>query len=149
MLSRSSRHLIFTLLTFLTFPPRGNPSADEGADSTIAFRNVSVVPMDSERVLQNQTVIVKNHTIVAIGDAKTTALPADAVVIDASDKYLLPGLADMHMHTDPSDFPLLLANGITTVREMNGSPNHLNPHFHFEFYLLTFGRSSSSMFVQA
>jgi imidazolonepropionase-like amidohydrolase len=81
--------------------------------------------MDSEHVLRNQTVLVKNGSIVAVDDANKVAIPSDAMVIDGSGKYLLPGLADMHVHTAPSDFLLFLANGITTVREMNGSADHL------------------------
>jgi hypothetical protein len=125
MPARNLRWFAFLVIIFVTSPPRANPGVREGTNSTIAFQNVSVVPMDSERVLRNQTVLVKNGIIVAIGDSKTVALPVDAVLIDGSGKYLLPGLADMHVHTDPGDFPLFLANGITTVREMNGSPDHL------------------------
>ena len=125
MLTGNLRWFAFLVIIFVTSPPRANPGVREGTHPTIAFRNVSVVPMDSERVLRNQTVLVKNGMIVAIGDSKTVALPVDAVLIDGSEKYLLPGLADMHVHTDPGDFPLFLANGITTVREMNGSPDHL------------------------
>jgi vacuolar-type H+-ATPase subunit F/Vma7 len=125
MSRQTSRCLLFILLIFVTFGSQAGPRAGEAIDSAIIFRNVSVVPMDSERVLPNQTVVVKNGNIIAIGEAERLAIPANAVVIDGSGKYLLPGLADMHVHTDPSDFPLFLANGITTVREMNGSADHL------------------------
>jgi hypothetical protein len=125
MLIRSSRWFAVVLILCGTSIPRANPRVGESTGPIIAFRNVSVVPMDSEGVLRNQTVIVKNGTIVAIGDTKMALVPVDAMVLDGSGKYLLPGLADMHVHTDPSDFPLFLANGITTIREMNGSPNHL------------------------
>ena len=116
------RWLAFFLIILGASPPR---QKSDVIKSTVAFRDVTVVPMDSERVLRNQTVIVKNRFIAAIGDSKTVAIPTDAVLIDGSGKYLLPGLADMHVHTDPDDFLLFLANGITTIREMNGSPNHL------------------------
>ena len=122
---QTSRCLLFILLIFVTSAPRANPSAGQRTDSRIVFRNVSILPMDSERVLRNQTVVVKNGNIVAIDEARKVAIPTDAMVIDGSGKYLLPGLADMHVHTDPSDFSLFLANGITTVREMNGSAHHL------------------------
>jgi imidazolonepropionase-like amidohydrolase len=122
---QTSRWLLFILLIFVTSAPRANPSAGQRIDSRIVFRSVSILPMDSERVLRNQTVVVKNGNIVAIDEARKVAIPTDAVVIDGSGKYLLPGLADMHVHTDPSDFSLFLANGITTVREMNGSADHL------------------------
>jgi imidazolonepropionase-like amidohydrolase len=121
----NSRCFLFGLFLLVSFGPRVSPSASQTNDSAIVFRNVLIVPMDSERVLPNQTVVVKKGKIIAIDDVKKVTIPSDAVVIDGSGKYLLPGLADMHVHTDPSDFPLFLANGITTVREMNGSPDHL------------------------
>ena len=45
---------------------------------TVAFTNVSVIPMDRERVLANQTVVIKNGLIAEIGDAKKVKLPKDA-----------------------------------------------------------------------
>ena len=62
---------------------------------TVAFTNVNVIPMDRERVLANQTVIVKNGSITEIGNAKRVKLPNDAVRIDGNGKYLVPGLVDM------------------------------------------------------
>jgi imidazolonepropionase-like amidohydrolase len=122
---RIARCLGLMMLVFVILPPRLEPLASPGADAATVIQNVSIVPMDSERVLRSQTVVVKNGIIVAIDDTNTAVVPANAVVVDGSGKYLLPGLADMHVHTDPGDFPLFLANGITTVREMNGSSDHL------------------------
>jgi imidazolonepropionase-like amidohydrolase len=65
---------------------------------TVAFTNVNVIPMDRERVLANQTVVVKNGLIVEIGDTKKVKLPKDALRIDSTGKYLIPGLVDMHTH---------------------------------------------------
>jgi len=65
---------------------------------TVAFTNVNVIPMDRERVLANQTVLVQNGLIVEIGDAKKLKLPKNAARIDGTGKYLIPGLADMHTH---------------------------------------------------
>jgi imidazolonepropionase-like amidohydrolase len=101
---------------------------------TVAFMNVNVIPVDKERVLNNQTVIVKNGVIAEIG-AKVK-IPKDAVKIDASGKYLIPGLVDMHAHllSDGDDYPdsiaedelkVMLANGVTTVRFMIGTPEQL------------------------
>jgi imidazolonepropionase-like amidohydrolase len=120
---RSMRSLVLVLFVFAV-PLQCRPGGSAG-DSTIVFRNVGIVPMDSERVLRNQTVLINHGTIVAIGAARTMSIPAKALVIDGSGDYLVPGLADMHVHTDPGDFPLFLANGITTIREMNGSGDHL------------------------
>ena len=53
------------------------------------------------------------------------SIAADDEVIDASGKYLIPGLADMHVHMSyfgASAAPLLVANGVTLVRDMGGEP---------------------------
>ena len=103
---------------------------------TVAFTNVSVIPMDRERVLANQTVVVKNGLIAEIGNAKNIKLPKDAVRIDGTGKYLIPGLVDMHTHllSDSNEFPdsigpdelrVMVANGVTTVRFMIGTPELL------------------------
>jgi imidazolonepropionase-like amidohydrolase len=101
---------------------------------TVAFTNVNVIPMDKERVLQNQTVLVKNGLISEIG-AKVK-IPKDAQVIDGKGKYLIPGLVDMHTHllSDGDDYPdsiaedelkVMVANGVTTIRLMIGTPEQL------------------------
>jgi imidazolonepropionase-like amidohydrolase len=90
---------------------------------TYALVNVNVVPMDRERVLRKQTLIVTDGVITALGDAKSTAVPRDAQRIEASDNgYVLPGLADMHVHFDEeSDLALYVASGVTTVLHMGGA----------------------------
>ncbi len=103
---------------------------------TVAFTNVSVIPMDRERVLANQTVVVKNGVIIAIGDAKKVKLPKEAARIDGTGKFLIPGLVDMHTHllSDSDEYPdsigphelrVMVANGVTTVRFMIGTPELL------------------------
>lgn len=97
----------------------------------IVFRGVNVIPMDRERVINNQTVVVRDGKIVALGNA--VSVPADALVIDARGKYLTPGWAEMHAHVPPIDdiepmkdvLMLYLTNGITTIRGMLGHPRHL------------------------
>jgi imidazolonepropionase-like amidohydrolase len=99
---------------------------------SIAFVNVSVIPMTSERVDSARTVIVVDDRISAIGDVKDTIIPDDAEVIDGTDRFLMPGLAEMHGHvpgatSDSLDrvLNLYIANGVTTVRGMLGQPSHL------------------------
>lgn len=101
---------------------------------TVAFTNVNVIPMDKERVLENQTVLVRDGFIVEIG--KNVKIPKDAVKIDGKGKYLIPGLVDMHTHllSDGDDYPdsiaedelrVMIANGVTTIRLMIGTPEQL------------------------
>ncbi len=92
----------------------------------ISFVNVNVIPMDCGRVLENHTVIVKAGHIVAIGPSGTLDIPDGVDRVDGKGKYLLPGLAEMHAHSmDTDDYLLMVANGVTTVREMHGTPKSL------------------------
>jgi imidazolonepropionase-like amidohydrolase len=92
-----------------------------GDDGVTAFVDVNVVPMDTERVLEHHTVLVRDGRIVAVG--KEVALPDDAVRIDGRGRYLMPGLADMHAHNwYAQEHLLFLANGVTTIRNMWGTP---------------------------
>ncbi len=62
-------------------------------NETAVFKNVNVIPMDKERVLTNQTVLVQDGIIVEIG-AKII-IPKGSQIIDGKGKYLIPGLVDM------------------------------------------------------
>ena len=91
--------------------------------ATVVFRDVAVVT--AEATLQGQTVVVGNGVIRAIGER--LAVPPGATVVDARGRFLIPGLVDMHVHTNFSDAQYLLdlVNGVTSVREMNGSASLL------------------------
>ncbi len=94
---------------------------------TVAFVNVNIVPMDKNRVLTSQTVIVRDGRIARIGSMNQVKIPKSAEIVQGNGKsYLMPGLADMHVHIrDGNDLRLLIANGITTVRNMRGNDRHL------------------------
>jgi imidazolonepropionase-like amidohydrolase len=95
---------------------------------TVAFVEVNVVPMDRERIIEKQTVIVQDGSITEIGPASKLQVPPDALQIDGHGRYLMPGLADMHVHLsheNEDELVLFLANGVTTVRNMYGIPIHL------------------------
>ncbi len=86
-----------------------------------AITNVNIVPMDRETVLENMTIVVRNGVIESLTPTGDAHIPANATVIDADGKYLLPGLTDMHVHVRTADaLKLYVANGFTTVRNMNG-----------------------------
>lgn len=105
----------------------------QAQDQVTAFVNVNVVPMDRERVLANQTVIVRNGSIAELGPANRVTVPANATRVDGSGRYLMPGLAEMHGHlTAPGNvfspenvLFLYIAGGATTVRGMQGHPSHI------------------------
>jgi len=98
---------------------------------TVAFVGVNVVPMDRERILEAQTVFVKEGRIAAIGPTEKIAVPKDALRVDGRGKFLLPGLADLHVHLQEVEsdnhamFDLFLVNGVTTILNLYGTPAHL------------------------
>lgn len=116
----------------------GDPSAQseasgQAAPEPVVFLGVNVLPMDGEEVLRSQAVEVRDGRIVQVAPADRYDPPGDAVRVEASGQWLLPGLAEMHAHIPPEGgrewmeqvLFLYLANGITTVRGMLGQPAHL------------------------
>ncbi len=102
-----------------------------------AFVNVNVIPMDTERVLENQTVVVKGDRITAIGPVDEVTVPEAAEIIDGQGGYLMPGLADMqtNLGNDSSNLILYLANGVTTVRTFGSRPLHQQwQHQHWRLF---------------
>lgn len=98
-------------------------SARPQATNVVAFEHVTVIPMDSERVLRDYTVVVRDKRIASIGPAGQLTVPSDARRVDGRGRFLMPGLADMHIHPyDTEQFINYLAHGVTTVAVLNGSP---------------------------
>lgn len=92
----------------------------------LAFVNVNIIPMDVERVVENQTVIIRKNKIEKIGAFGAVKIPGDATIIDAAGRYLIPGLADMHAHLQQENMytaKIVLAvtasYGVTTIRNVD------------------------------
>ena len=84
----------------------------------VAFRGVRVFDALNLKFLADQTVVVDKGVIVAVGPARTTAVPAGAQVIDGRGKTLVPGLWDCHMHVgDDYTGVQELSLGVTSVRD--------------------------------
>ncbi|MDY7232351.1 amidohydrolase family protein [Hyalangium rubrum] len=111
------------------------PASATSGEPVTAFVGVSVLPLDSDTVLVDQTVVVRGERIEAIGPTPSTPVPAGATRIDGAGRYLMPGLVDMHLHLMPGEgapsdpavqqLSLLLANGITTARALVAPPTAL------------------------
>jgi imidazolonepropionase-like amidohydrolase len=98
-------------------------------DETLAFVHATVIAATGSPAQPDMTVIVEDRRIVEIGTSASVKVPKNARVVEARDKYLIPGLWDMHVHEIFGDWipedekvtPLLfVANGITGVRDMGG-----------------------------
>lgn len=92
----------------------------------VVFKNVKLFDSDARKFRTGMTVVVENGRIAASGAAAKIKTPANAEVIDGAGKTLIPGLWDNHQHYgDDSTGPLLLANGITSVRDPGNQPEEL------------------------
>lgn len=123
--------------------------AQPGSASTpvvVAFVHAAVIPMDAPRELRDQTVVVSRGEIVAMGPAATVKVPEGALRVDATGRFLMPALCDMHVHLvgeawnimmPPGERPAAkdlpqeqflfpyLANGVTTVQALSATPEEL------------------------
>jgi imidazolonepropionase-like amidohydrolase len=88
--------------------------------AVVALIGVNVVPMDTERVLPAQTVIVRDGVIAEMGPVEEVTVPAGAQVVYGRGRYLAPGLIDMHVHVIARDLRTYVEHGITTVRDLAG-----------------------------
>jgi imidazolonepropionase-like amidohydrolase len=122
---------VATAATLATASLSNQPAAQ---GSATAFIGVSVLPMDKDAVLSDQTVVVADGKIASIAASGTAKVPAGAVKIDGKGKYLMPGLGELHAHIPGGNAPdadiertlfLYVANGVTTIRGMLGHPRHL------------------------
>jgi hypothetical protein len=106
-------------------------SAAHGQAPTTVFVNVTILPMDGDRVLVGQTVLVQGDRISAVGPSSRVPIPDGATRIDARGKFLMPGLVDLHVHQlGPREIQLALlkmyvVNGVTTILNLRGMPEHL------------------------
>ncbi len=106
--------IIAFLFLFQTFVQAQNPP--------LVFKNVTVIDMTGKPLQAAMTVVIEGNSITKIGTTAKTKIPKNAQVIDASGKFLIPGLWDMHVHLqEKTPFPLFIANGVLGVRHMGGN----------------------------
>jgi imidazolonepropionase-like amidohydrolase len=100
-------------------------AAPAARSQPIAFIHATVIDMTGTPPKHEMTVVVQGERIVVIGKTGKVKVPANAEIVDARGKFLIPGLWDMHVHALIGDrpsyfFPLFIANGVTGVRDMGG-----------------------------
>lgn len=107
------------------------PAMAQAPATPVVFTNVSVLPMDREEVLPNQTVVIEGGRITHVGANRPA--PAGATVIDARGKFLMPAIAEFHAHVPSGNqaihahrtLALYALAGVATARGMLGAPMHL------------------------
>jgi amidohydrolase family protein len=97
-------------------------TASRDAESTQAISHATVInPVDGASEYRDTTIVIHGERIVSVGPSASVVIPSEAVVHDASGRFVIPGLWDAHVHLSQvgsNAFPLLVANGITSVRDM-------------------------------
>ena len=102
----------------------GAQSSGDRAEQSLVITHVTVIDATGGPPLADRTVVIYNHRISSIKGAKAS-FPKAARVIDASGKFLIPGLWDMHAHFSDRDYlPLYLVNGVTGLRIMFGGSTY-------------------------
>jgi imidazolonepropionase-like amidohydrolase len=116
---------------------RGEDGASRTAlePGSFVVRDVTVLPMSGRPTPRPATVLVRDGRITALGGANEIEIPEGIRAIDGRRKFLIPGLADMHVHlysddeaddaVAPDELGVMLANGVTAIRLMIGTPEHL------------------------
>src|SRR5688500_17273457 len=107
-------------------PAVGHVKAAKPETWVLAVEHAIVLPLNRDTALIDHTVITVGDRIVWLGPSRSAQVPPHARRLDARGAYVIPRLADMHVHIRSSnELPRFLAAGVTTVRNMNGQPAHL------------------------
>jgi Amidohydrolase family len=104
------------------------PTAKADDTSHLIIHDVAIVDTRTGKLFEDKDVAITGDRIVSIEPAKA-ALPKDEILVDGHDKFLIPGLWDMEVHlswTTESALPLLVANGVTDVRDMGSKLDQID-----------------------
>lgn len=117
--------LLLIIISAVLWPmPKLEPPQKHNA---IFIKSANIIDIKSGVILENRDVLIKNNIISAIDTSGILQPDITALIIDGSDKYIIPGLWDMHTHSNQHSewlhHPLYIANGITGVRDMSGQLN--------------------------
>ena len=121
------------LLAICFWQQNFSQTTSSGVSTNYIIRNVNIIPITKDTIIKNQMVIITGNKITLITDDNGKAFqPVERYTfIDGKDKYLMPGMADMHAHFPEYNelkkyFTLNLLAGVTTMRSMRGDEKHLN-----------------------
>src|SRR5690349_4470790 len=111
------------LLALGVFTAMRLPGHIQQPTPALIIDSVSVIDVIGGRVLPNMRVLVRGGRIVSVRSARGPVDTTAANLVPGRGKFLIPGLWDMHVHIDTTEawfFPLSIAAGVTSVRDMGG-----------------------------
>jgi imidazolonepropionase-like amidohydrolase len=93
--------------------PQAAPANSSGVEPPIAIIHVTVIDTRTGGEARDRTVVISDGRILSVRDSKKSRVPRRAKEVDASGKFLIPGLWDMHVHETRNfdTLPLYIANG--------------------------------------
>lgn len=113
--------IVFLILVKI---PLSELTEPQHTEKPVLIKNAFIVDAKADTIL-NRSLLIQAGKIIRIKEPGIIPYTSETLVIDASGKYLIPGLWDMHVHVSSSlaplfDFPLFLANGVMNIRDMGG-----------------------------
>lgn len=126
------KHILILLIIFQTLISCGQNTKKNNIENRIdnmVIKNVTVITMNSNEIIKNQDLFIKEGRILSITDAKNIEYK-DMDVIDGTGKYMMPSLSDAHVHFPETEeemvrmMQLYLINGVTKLRSMRGDWKH-------------------------
>ncbi|WP_340112555.1 amidohydrolase family protein [Maribellus mangrovi] len=111
---------LFLLFVFLLSSLLLNCSQKRTVVSDLAIVHTSIIDATGSQAQSDMTVLINGNTITDIVPSKSVKIDSKSKIVDGKGKFLIPGLWDMHVHisNDSIFFPLMIANGVTSVRDM-------------------------------
>ncbi len=116
--------LLIIVLAILWPMPHLNPPISH---NTVFIRSINIIDVKSGNILENRDILINGNVIIAIDTIGILKASPSSLIIDGTNKYLMPGLWDMHTHSNQHSewlhHPLYIANGVTGIRDMSGQLN--------------------------
>ncbi|MGB3151596.1 MAG: hypothetical protein WBB27_13135 [Maribacter sp.] len=123
--------LIITIVIVAYLWPTSRLQPPKSFEKTI-IKNIGLVDVETGEIAKHQFILIEHSRITKI-DSTSILVSDDALIIDGTDKYLMPGLWDMHTHSNQHSewlhHPLYIANGVTGVRDMSGQLNEKDSYW--------------------
>lgn len=117
-----SRAATYSMRLFTKAIPRTN-----GGENVIAIAGGTLIDVINGKAVLNTVVLIENGIIRKVGSVGEIKIPANAKIIDAKGKTVLPGLWDMHAHFEQAEWgPAYIAAGVTTVRDCGNEFGYIN-----------------------
>ncbi|HEV2315444.1 MAG TPA: hypothetical protein VGR94_09085 [Candidatus Acidoferrales bacterium] len=111
---------------FLLVPSPVLPQAANTKQRTLALTHVTVIDTTGGPVQSDVTVVIRGQRIIAMGKSGKVRVSVGSRIVNATGRFLIPGLWDMDVYWyDPKEYlPLFIANGVTGVQEALGYADH-------------------------